>query len=268
MNTNATPKVTVVDGLMGCGKTTHAIRRMAEMAHNGQSFIYITPFLKQVTRVKDHELRDKYGVTNVVDPKPTPASRGQDAENKSAHLLKLLAGGENIVTTHRLLEVMDAQALGQIALLNYVLIVDEVTQWVQKYKGMKLKDVKMLMGAGYISVEPTSRRVLWHDVDGEPYDGKFQGFRSLVLRVVPVRRLLTIVVGLLPQWLQGCAPQITALRARLMSGEALMALRELARLHLHALVRPLGFLSPPLLAGERKAGFQHDMGPDPPQSFA
>jgi hypothetical protein len=32
-------------------------------------------------------------------------------------------------------------------------------------------------------------------------------------RVAPVRRLLTTVVGLLPQWLQGCVPQISAAHA-------------------------------------------------------
>ena len=86
-------------------------------------------------------------------------------------------------------------------------------------------------------------------------------------RVAPVRRLLTTVVGPLPQWLQGCAPQITALRVRLMCAEALMGLRELAHLHLHDLARPLGFLPSPLLAGERNADFQHHMGPDPPPGF-
>jgi hypothetical protein len=86
-------------------------------------------------------------------------------------------------------------------------------------------------------------------------------------RVRPVRRVLTIVVGLLPQWLQGCAPQITAVRARLMCAEALMALRELAHTHLLALAHPLGLAPPRLLSGERKASFQHDMGPDPPTGF-
>jgi hypothetical protein len=86
-------------------------------------------------------------------------------------------------------------------------------------------------------------------------------------RVAPVRRLLTIVVGLLPQWLQGCAPQITDVRARLACDETLVLLRALARIHLQALARPLGFAPPLLRAGERSASFQHDMGPDPPQSF-
>jgi hypothetical protein len=83
-------------------------------------------------------------------------------------------------------------------------------------------------------------------------------------RVAAVRRLLNIVVGLFPQWLQGCTPQITDLRARLVCNEVLMALRELGHIHLHALAAPLGFLPPLARAGEYQSGCQHHMGPDPP----
>jgi len=86
-------------------------------------------------------------------------------------------------------------------------------------------------------------------------------------RIAPVRRLLTIVVGLFPQWLQGCVPQIIAVRERLACSEVLILLRALARIHLHALVAPLGFLPPPVLAGEHKPVVQHHMGPDPPLGF-
>ena len=86
-------------------------------------------------------------------------------------------------------------------------------------------------------------------------------------RVAPVRKLLTIVVGLLPQWLQGCVPQIVAVRERLGCEEALMLLRALAAVQLPSLSRPLGFLPPLALSGERKPAHQHHMGPDPPAGF-
>lgn len=86
-------------------------------------------------------------------------------------------------------------------------------------------------------------------------------------RVAPVHRLLTIVVGLFPQWLQGCVPEIIAMRERLVCGEALILLRELAGVHLHALAAPLGFLPPSIHGGERKPAVQQDMGPDPPAGF-
>ncbi len=51
-------KVTVVDALMGSGKTTAAIRMMREMCaeidrewSGGTRFVYITPFLPEIDRV-------------------------------------------------------------------------------------------------------------------------------------------------------------------------------------------------------------------------
>ena len=83
-------------------------------------------------------------------------------------------------------------------------------------------------------------------------------------RVRLVRELLTVLVGLLPQQLLGCAPTLGALRARLSCEQVLMSLREQAPVHLHALARPLGFQYPPYVGGERISGFQQRMGPDPP----
>jgi len=84
-------------------------------------------------------------------------------------------------------------------------------------------------------------------------------------RVTPVRALLTIVVGLLPQVLVGCAPTIAALRTRLACTPVLIALRELTQSHLQALPRPLGFHDLRLAVGECRSGFQQRMGPDPPR---
>lgn len=83
-------------------------------------------------------------------------------------------------------------------------------------------------------------------------------------RVAPVRALLTIVVGLFPQLLLGCAPTIGALRGRLSCAQVLLLLRDLAQLHLQALVRPLGFRHPSYAGGEYQSGIQQRMGPDPP----
>ena len=87
-------------------------------------------------------------------------------------------------------------------------------------------------------------------------------------RVAPVRKLLTIVVGLLPQLLLGCAPRITELGTRLACVQVLVSLRALAQVHLQALARPLGFQHPPHAGAERESRFQHRMGPDPPPRAA
>jgi len=162
--------VTVVDALMGTGKTEHAIRMLQRIAspynESGQRFIYITPFLAEVDRVKG-------AVPESVDPK---------GNRKTEHLYELIGNGRNIVSTHKLFEYLDPRALGQLGLSDYVLVVDEVTDWVQPYTGMKLVDVKMLVDTGFITVNPATKRVMWHDMGGTEYDGKFANFRSLCLQ--------------------------------------------------------------------------------------
>ena len=84
-------------------------------------------------------------------------------------------------------------------------------------------------------------------------------------RVAPVRRLLTIVIGLLPQRLLGCAPTLTALRERFACDEVLVVLREVAHLHLPALAPPLGFKPSSYRRAQRHHRCQHHTGPDPPR---
>jgi hypothetical protein len=83
-------------------------------------------------------------------------------------------------------------------------------------------------------------------------------------RVGPVRSLLTVLVGLFPQYLLGCAPTIGALRGRLACEQVLMLMRELAQVHLQALARPLGFHYRLAAGGEHQSDIQQRMGPDPP----
>lgn len=91
--------------------------------------------------------------------------------------------------------------------------------------------------------------------------------RWLRRRVVPVRALLRIVIGLFPAVLLGCAPTIAALRSRLGCEQVLLGLREVAQVHLQALGCPLGFHPRSRGGGERREPFQQHMGPDPPREF-
>ena len=84
-------------------------------------------------------------------------------------------------------------------------------------------------------------------------------------RVTPVRALLAIVVGLLPQLLQGCVPTIAALRGRLGCEQVLMLMRALAQVRLPVLARPLGFQPASNTGAQRRHRFQHGMGADPPR---
>ena len=83
-------------------------------------------------------------------------------------------------------------------------------------------------------------------------------------RVRLVHDILVRVIGLIPDRLAGCAATMVAVRERLGSGSALMALRGLVSAQLRTLPTPLGFQAHGIGVVGRKAVFQHSMGPDPP----
>ena len=83
-------------------------------------------------------------------------------------------------------------------------------------------------------------------------------------RVRLVHHVLTIVIGLLPQ----CLAEMGAVRARLDTDTALVALRTLTAAQLRALPAPLGFHPHRLNTTNRNRTLQHKMGSDPPPAPA
>ena len=92
--------------------------------------------------------------------------------------------------------------------------------------------------------------------------------RWLRRRVDLVHDVLARVIGLIPDKLAGCAATMGAVRDKLKSNSALMALRGLVAGQLQTLPAPLGFQPHGIGARGRKPGFQHSMGPDPPPAGA
>ncbi len=88
--------------------------------------------------------------------------------------------------------------------------------------------------------------------------------RWLRRRLDLVYDVLTRVIGLIPDKLAGCAATMSAVRERLESDSALMALRGLVAGQLRTLPAPLGFQPHGIDVRSRKPQFQQRAGPDPP----
>ena len=96
-------------------------------------------------------------------------------------------------------------------------------------------------------------------------------------RLAPVHALLPIVVAMVPQHLQGCAPTIQAFHERLVAApaagsatpsapdSALVRLGGLLSEHLAALAIPLGLRHRCTVVGEYHSRLQQHKGPDPPR---
>ena len=83
-------------------------------------------------------------------------------------------------------------------------------------------------------------------------------------RVRLVHHALRLVIGLLPEQLERCVAEVGAVRARLATDSALVAIRALSAAQLPVLPAPLGFHPHRRGSTIRHRRFQHKMGPDPP----
>lgn len=152
-------KVTVVDSIMGSGKSSWAIQYMNEM--DDYNFIYITPFLDEVDRIKDNCTRRIFK-----EPK-------QDKNGKMENLLKLLEEGGNIATTHALFKNMDERCIEYLKENNYILIMDEVIEVVEEVE-IKKDDIDMLIRDKKIQVQEDNR-ITWIE---DNYDGNFNKYKT------------------------------------------------------------------------------------------
>ena len=123
--------VTVVDSIMGSGKTSWATQFINEGPLN-RRFLYLTPYLSEVKRII--ESTDK----NFIEP--------SEKGGKMNNLKKLIAKGENVACTHKLLEQCDSELIQLLEAENYTLILDEVMTVIDEIK-MSKDDIKILLNS-------------------------------------------------------------------------------------------------------------------------
>ncbi|AZB43513.1 hypothetical protein CEF21_15050 [Bacillus sp. FJAT-42376] len=146
-------KIKVIDAIMGSGKTSWAIQHMNENPAD-KKFIYITPFLTEVARVKG-------GVANRKFIEPNLAN----AERKKLRSLKeLIVGGYDIVATHSLFQAADDELIELLTGSGYTLILDEVMDVID-YANVNATDIRRLLDTGDIDLN--ENKVVWK---GDPED--------------------------------------------------------------------------------------------------
>lgn len=152
----------VVDAGCGIGKTTAAINMINDDDTN-QKYLFITPFLSEVERIKKS------------CPTKEFCSPEDFKETKLKHLARLIDEGKNIVTTHALFKRVDETMISLTKLNEYVLIMDEVAELVEELPISKA-DLKILSNE-YISVHPRTHMTEWND---DSYSGKFDDYMRMI----------------------------------------------------------------------------------------
>lgn len=172
-------KITVLDAIMGSGKTTYVINMLNEAwmhdtaqrflnpDHQNQKFLVVVPLLSEVDRITQ-------ACSNLRFKNPIPV-HGQ----KLYDLRRLITEGENIVTTHALFKMLDRDLYQRLKDQGYTLVVDEVLDCVDLYSELTEKDRNLLFTSEMVFINPETRRLCWNYSKHGGYKGKFDQIKHL-----------------------------------------------------------------------------------------
>ena len=158
-------KVTVIDSIMGSGKTTSLINMMNEKTE--EKFIYITPYRDEIDRVIDN-CPNRYFET----PKNFDKINLKTC-TKYDDLIKIIEQDINVVSTHALFQTFDENIIRVLKEHRYTLILDEVAQVVEEIN-ISSDDIRMLINDGVITVNE-NKRIIWLN---DNYDGEFIKYKE------------------------------------------------------------------------------------------
>lgn len=154
--------VNVVDAICGAGKSTSLINMINEDTSNNK-YLYITPFLTEVERIKVSCYQKQFKEPKI----------GRN-KNKLKSIQELFERGDNIVSTHALFKKITPEIVELIKKQNYILIMDEVAD-VIKTINITSDDLKTIIDK-YVEVKDNN--VLEWTAD--KYEGKFEGYKELI----------------------------------------------------------------------------------------
>jgi hypothetical protein len=163
--------VNIVDAPCGYGKTSWAIQAMNETHPDTHKFIYVTPFLNEVQRVKN-------SVKNREFYEPSLSKNG---ETKLEDLHRLLKEKKDICTTHALFQSANAETRRLLKDSSYTLILDEVLNVIEQVD-LKKHDLDVLQRAGVVTVTENNmgiKYIQWNEK--KEYDTKYNKERNMAL---------------------------------------------------------------------------------------
>lgn len=147
-------KVTVIDSIMGSGKTTWAKKYMSVYKEE-KKFIYVSPYLDEI---QNNILKD---CPFLIEP-DSKLGRG----SKLRHFKKLLSAGNSIVTTHALFKLFDEEVINLIRDQGYILFLDEVVDMVERLDKISEEDINMLIESNTVTVEEGKLKWLNDEYEG------------------------------------------------------------------------------------------------------
>lgn len=159
--------ITVIDSVMGSGKTSYIIQYMNENPE--KAFVYCTPFLDEIERIRGRKNKEGEWELFPSCPHLHFAEPTFFKGRKIDDFNKLLFERRNITVTHATFANATEETIQNIKEGEYILILDETLNTLVDFNeictGQKLRkgDISLLLANGYISVDPETSVVTWLD---------------------------------------------------------------------------------------------------------
>lgn len=129
----------VCDSIMGSGKSQSAIQYMNN--HSDKKFIYVTPYLEEISRIIDGCSALKF-----VEPSEKIPEYGFA---KLKHTAALIKQGRNIASTHQALRMYTKEMLEDVQNQGYTLIMDENIGFLAE-SNLHPDDIDILKACGWL----------------------------------------------------------------------------------------------------------------------
>ena len=131
-------KITVIDSMMGSGKTSFAIEYMNK--NYDDNVLYITPYLNETTRINNGTIKEMKSPKNL-------------GNGKLDNILELLQNQEDISSTHALFLKLNSDCKEAIKQGHYTLFLDETIAAVEPYNVAFRDDIDYLLKKGSITID-------------------------------------------------------------------------------------------------------------------
>ncbi|NMJ93024.1 hypothetical protein D9C22_11240 [Bacillus sp. WR11] len=162
-------RIKIVDSIMGSGKTSAAIDMMNNSGTD-ENFIFITPYLDEVDRIKK-------SISSKQIYEPKVKKKGDKTQYKFESFHELLSQNKNIVATHNLFKNANDETKELMLSGNYTLILDEVMEVVEQLR-VKKHDLTTLFESKLIYVE--GGFVKWNE-EKKDYETRYDDIRDMAL---------------------------------------------------------------------------------------
>ncbi len=180
-----TNHIKVVDSIMGSGKTSSAINLMNGNTDN--NYIYITPYLPEVKRIKGAVNKRFY------EPNYFHSDKSQYS-SKFESLHKLLSEEKSIVSTHALFKRANRETRELIHNGNYILILDEVMDVVEQLN-IKKNDLETLFAMKLLYEE--DGYLLWNEEKSD-WDSRYNDIRDMALNYNLIKYMDRVLIWTFP----------------------------------------------------------------------